>query len=110
MVLLKKRVGARLSLAIEPDVELKAEPRNEGLFRHFYISSSVLPGPRPPRPKSGAVHSIHSVNGMLRSAQFGRGVRNADEDAGEAAHQRGTGNALHWKHPGPPVHHRVEWR
>src|SRR4030081_242727 len=82
MVLLKMRVRARLSQSIEPDVKLKEEPRNEGFFRHFRISSSVLPGPRPPRPKSATVHSIHSVNGMLRSAQFGRGVRNADEDAG----------------------------
>ena len=32
--------------------------------------------------KSGTVHSIYSVNGMLRSAQFGGGVRNTDEDAG----------------------------
>src|SRR6266478_7047969 len=101
MVLLKMRVRARLNLPIKPEAERKVEPGNEGLFRHFRINSSVLPGPRPPRPKSGAVHSIHSVNGMLRSAQFGGGLRNTDEDAGQAPHQRRPGNALHWQRSGP---------
>src|SRR5262249_33219140 len=71
---------------------------NEGIPRYIGPGGCVLRRSCPPRDEPRSVHSISEVDGVLRSAQSGRGLLHTHADARQAPDQRGTGPALYREH------------